>query len=299
MDELACSSGMLGDDNVPLRSMTNDDDDDEEEQDGGLPAGALNLQCVAERVPPFLSKLFQIVSQAQTDHCVRWSAAGDSFVVADHHVFSKSVLPQFFKHSSLCSFIRQLNTYGFRKRTNMGSSSDQMEFFNDNFRRGHIDLLCRIKRTGQTKGSSRSHGTPPGSTGGGPMRGGGLAASQQLAQQTKLAGTVPHATKNDLMHVQGQVNALISEVRDMRTLMHQYMMEVDKRVNLFSMEMSGAHAIGSHWFPIAGQPPGGACTGAQATFAVTPPGSSADQPHSGLDAVASASLAAMVHQQPM
>lgn len=294
MDELACSAGMneLGDDTVPLRSMTNEDDESEE-QEGGLPAGALNLQSVGERVPPFLSKLFQIVSQTQTDHCVRWSPAGDSFIVADHHVFSKVVLPQFFKHSSLCSFIRQLNTYGFRKRTNMGSSSDQMEFFNDNFRRGHLDLLCRIKRTGQTKGSSRSHGTPPASVGGGPMRGGGgLAASQQISQQIKPGSTLQHATKSDLEHVQGQVNALISEVRDMRTLMHQYMMEVDKRVNLYSLEMSGAAALGGQWFPMAAQ--------AQASSAQAgQPNGGSGQTHSGLDAVATASLAAaMVSQQP-
>lgn len=284
----------LGDDHVPLRSMTNEDDDEEEEE-GGLPAGALNLQSVGERVPPFLSKLFQIVSQTQTDHCVRWSAAGDSFIVADHHIFSKAVLPQFFKHSSLCSFIRQLNTYGFRKRTNMGSSSDQMEFFNENFRRGHIDLLCRIKRTGQAKGSSRSNGTPPGSAGGGPMRGGGgLAASQQIAQQIKPGSSLPHATKNDLLHVQGQVNALISEVRDMRTLMHQYMMEVDKRVNLYSMEMSGVHALGGQWFPQQGGPQ----AGPQAGYAGGQQSDGGGQTHSGLDAVATASIAAAMAGQP-
>jgi len=167
------------------------------------------------------------------------------------------VLPQFFKHSSLCSFIRQLNTYGFRKRTNMGSSSDQMEFFNENFRRGHIDLLCRIKRTGQTKGSSRSNGLGgmPSPSPGGPIRGAaGAGGPSGMGGGLLIKGpgtSVLHATKNDLMHVQGQVNALISEVRDMRTLMHQYMMEVDKRVNLFSMEM---HGVGGQWYGGAQQP---------------------------------------------
>jgi hypothetical protein len=293
MDEslaMACSAGMndLDDNNVPLRSMTNDDDDD----GSGLPAGALNLQsAVGERVPPFLSKLFQIVSQPQTEHCVRWSPAGDSFLVADHHIFSKQVLPQFFKHSSLCSFIRQLNTYGFRKRTNMGSSSDQMEFFNENFRRGHLDLLCRIKRTGQSKGSSRSGGTTPPHVAAiaGPIRGPSSSTGGGLV--VKQASNAQHATKTDLMHVQSQVNALISEVRDMRTLMHQYMMEVDKRVNLFSMEM---HGVGGQWYQAPGQV-GAATPGFTGQVSGQSPPASGGQGQ--LDALASANLAAMVKQQ--
>jgi len=256
--DLAQMGGDL-DDSSALRDIEQDDDGSDARGGssarggGGSSTGGdgLALQAGGERVPPFLSKLFQIVSQPQTDHCVRWSSAGDSFVIADHHIFSKQVLPNFFKHSSLCSFIRQLNTYGFRKRTNMGSSSDQMEFFNDNFRRGHLDLLSRIKRTGQTKGPGRGAGAASAGAAGTA----GVAAAGTIAAATALAGapgappgvlqmkpaatTAQHATKGDLSHVQGQVNQLITEVRDMRTLMHQYMMEVDKRVNLFTMEMHG------------------------------------------------------------
>jgi len=242
---LACAADVADlDSSNGLRSMANEEE--EATEGDGLTEGALNgLQSVGDRVPPFLSKLFQIVSQPATDHCVRWSTTGDSFVVADHHVFSKQVLPQFFKHSSLCSFIRQLNTYGFRKRTNMGSSSDQMEFFNEHFRRGHIDLLSRIKRTGQSKGGRTGGNSGANSpvSGVGPMRSGPLSPGLSIKPGTNLM----HATKSDLMHVQGQVNALISEVRDMRTLMQHYMMEVDKRVNLFAMEMQAAG--GSAWYP--------------------------------------------------
>jgi len=289
---LACSTEMKGMDefdDTTLRTIANEGEGEE----GALPANALsNLQSAGERVPPFLSKLYQIVSQPQTDHCVHWSTTGDSFVVADHHIFSKQVLPQFFKHSSLCSFIRQLNTYGFRKRTNMGSSSDQMEFFNENFRRGHIDLLSRIKRTGQSKGATR---TPSQSNA--PLRG-PQAASVPPGVQIKQGGAVGmHATKSDLMHVQGQVNALISEVRDMRTLMHQYMMEVDKRVNLFSMEMHGA-ANRFPYGPNGAQGQGALGAGGMAGGGHGLPVSGAGNGQT-FDPAAAASLAAMVSQPSM
>jgi hypothetical protein len=105
--------------------------------------------------------------------------------------------------------------------------------------------------------------------------------------QLKPGGNLMHATKNDLMHVQGQVNALISEVRDMRTLMHQYMMEVDKRVNLFSMEM---HGVGGQWYPMANQAAAGTYGQGGAGAGQPAPAAGAHQ----LDAAATASLAAMV-----
>lgn len=61
--------------------------------------------------PPFLSKCYDIVDDSATDGTVSWGKNGDSFVIWDSHTFSRELLPKYFKHSNLSSFVRQLNTY--------------------------------------------------------------------------------------------------------------------------------------------------------------------------------------------
>ena len=101
-----------------------------------------NNSCgaVGHTPPPFLTKTFEMVDDAGTDHIVRWS--GDtSFVVTDPGKFSVTVLPCYFKHNNLSSFMRQLNIYGFRK-----VNSESWEFSNPSFQRGSPDRLREIKR---------------------------------------------------------------------------------------------------------------------------------------------------------
>uniref|UniRef100_A0A3Q3J3P5 HSF-type DNA-binding domain-containing protein n=1 Tax=Monopterus albus TaxID=43700 RepID=A0A3Q3J3P5_MONAL len=60
-------------------------------------------------VPAFLTKLWTLVEDPDTNHLICWSATGASFHVFDQGRFAKEVLPKYFKHNNMASFVRQLN----------------------------------------------------------------------------------------------------------------------------------------------------------------------------------------------
>uniref|UniRef100_A0A3Q1CPB9 HSF-type DNA-binding domain-containing protein n=1 Tax=Amphiprion ocellaris TaxID=80972 RepID=A0A3Q1CPB9_AMPOC len=103
-------------------------------------------------VPAFLTKLWTLVEDPDTDPLICWSPSGTSFHVFDQGRFSKEVLPKFFKHNNMASFIRQLNMYGFRKVVHIEQGGlvkperDDTEFQHPFFIRGQEHLMENIKR---------------------------------------------------------------------------------------------------------------------------------------------------------
>ena len=82
-------------------------------------------------VPAFLAKLWKMVDNPDTgelqplpetifpisflDTLICWTEEGNSFCIKNQSEFARSLLPYYYKHSNMASFVRQLNMYGFHK----------------------------------------------------------------------------------------------------------------------------------------------------------------------------------------
>uniref|UniRef100_A0A8C3D5M2 Heat shock transcription factor 2 n=1 Tax=Corvus moneduloides TaxID=1196302 RepID=A0A8C3D5M2_CORMO len=103
-------------------------------------------------VPAFLSKLWALLGETPSNQLITWSQNGKSFLVLDERRFAKEILPKYFKHNNMASFVRQLNMYGFRKVVGVDSGifklerDGPVEFRHAYFRQGREDLLEHIKR---------------------------------------------------------------------------------------------------------------------------------------------------------
>ncbi|XP_072403893.1 heat shock factor protein 4 isoform X5 [Chiloscyllium punctatum] len=121
-----------------------------DEEPIGLCAGLMD--GYSANVPAFLTKLWTLVEDPESNELISWSESGTSFHVFDQGRFAKEVLPKYFKHNNMASFVRQLNMYGFRKVVNIEQSGlvkperDDTEFQHLYFLRGQEHLLEHIKR---------------------------------------------------------------------------------------------------------------------------------------------------------
>nr|XP_044996384.1 heat shock factor protein 1-like [Jaculus jaculus] len=104
----------------------------------------------SNNIPGFLIKLWALVSNPDTDELICWSPSGNSFQVFNTDQFTKELLPRYFKHNKMASFVRQLNKYGFRKVAHIEQQGlvkpqqDASEFQHPYFQRDQEQLLERI-----------------------------------------------------------------------------------------------------------------------------------------------------------
>ncbi|KXN71796.1 winged helix DNA-binding domain-containing protein [Conidiobolus coronatus NRRL 28638] len=105
----------------------------------------------------FISRLYQTVEDPRCN-TLQWDSEGKSFLITDYDRFEKYTLPNCFNNSSVTSFIRQLNLYGF-KRTSDGrklrgtAPNNFSSFAHQNFVQGQPHLIAKIKR--QPRASKR------------------------------------------------------------------------------------------------------------------------------------------------
>ncbi|KAI7905107.1 HSF-type DNA-binding-domain-containing protein [Cokeromyces recurvatus] len=106
-----------------------------------------------------------MLEDPETSELICWSTQGDLFSVSNPTAFSKTVLPQYFKHNNWQSFVRQLNMYGFHKvndliHSNLTNENQTWEFKHPNFRRGAVNDLQHIKRKSAKSQHSQQHHHP-------------------------------------------------------------------------------------------------------------------------------------------
>ncbi|XP_074113254.1 uncharacterized protein LOC141536549 isoform X2 [Cotesia typhae] len=119
---------------------------------------------VETSVPAFLGKLWKLVEDPETDDLICWATNGRSFFIRNPAQFARELLPHYYKHNNMASFVRQLNMYGFHKKVSvelggLKCERDEMEFAHQYFIKDHPYLLEHIKR--KIASSKSQDGHPP------------------------------------------------------------------------------------------------------------------------------------------
>jgi len=99
-------------------------------------------------VPNFVIKLHAILVCDSLSDTIGWMPHGRSWKILNQPAFEKRVLPKYFNQSSIASFYRQANGWGFRC---MLKGPDKGSFYNERFIRGLPFLCKKMKRIGSAR----------------------------------------------------------------------------------------------------------------------------------------------------
>lgn len=186
---------------------------------------------VLSSVPAFLSKLMRMVDNPDTDYLISWTERGTSFVIKNQQQFTQSLLPYYYKHSNMASFIRQLNMYGFRKVIGLVAGAlkgekEEQEFAHPFFLKGQEHILGRIKRKIQ---SAVSKNNLP-----------GLHPSSSEERVTQILTEMQHLNAKQVdmegrfADMKSENDALWGEVMNLRLKYSQQQQTVNKLINFLS-----------------------------------------------------------------
>jgi hypothetical protein len=100
---------------------------------------------------PFPEKLYRILQEVHREgksDIVSFYAHGRAFGIHDPNRFMEEIMPGYFKHKKMSSFIRQLSLYGFIRIT---SGPDTGGYYHELFLSGRPDLCLHMRRVGLPK----------------------------------------------------------------------------------------------------------------------------------------------------
>ncbi|PQE09850.1 hypothetical protein CJF30_00010336 [Rutstroemia sp. NJR-2017a BBW] len=107
----------------------------------------------------FIHKLYNMLEDQSIQHLISWSNSAESFVMSPSTDFSK-VLSQYFKHTNISSFVRQLNMYGFHKVSDVfHTASPESPLWE--FKHGLREIKRRASRHALVHRDSYSAPKPP------------------------------------------------------------------------------------------------------------------------------------------
>jgi len=99
--------------------------------------------AVDDSIPTFIRKTYEILEENKFPDIIDWNYEGLALIIKKPADFCQKVLPLYFKHNNLTSFIRQLNMYNFHKRRTQ--DVDHI-YCHELFQRGKKHLLKDIRR---------------------------------------------------------------------------------------------------------------------------------------------------------
>ncbi|GAA5828947.1 hypothetical protein JCM5353_005180 [Sporobolomyces roseus] len=70
-----------------------------------------------EVITPFISKLSYLLDHQEYQPWIRWDTSGNYILIAHTKPHLLEILARYFRHTTIASFVRQLNIYGFKRVT--------------------------------------------------------------------------------------------------------------------------------------------------------------------------------------
>ena len=96
----------------------------------------MDFSALEAHVPEFIMKIYYILEKNEFSDVICWSSSGSEVHIKDPKALEDTVLPLYFRHKKVESFVRQLNMYRFNKVNKFSKEKAHLFFKNDLFRKG-------------------------------------------------------------------------------------------------------------------------------------------------------------------
>ena len=103
----------------------------------------------SRKEPTFPMKLHKLLSDPEAEGIITWLPHGRSWKVIKQEEFEKLLLPRYYDHSNISSFMRQVNGWDFRR---VAKGTDEQSYYHDVsllFAEEYINASGRISRRAQ------------------------------------------------------------------------------------------------------------------------------------------------------